>query len=674
LTGTTATLLYGAVAVLMTWPLATGLARDIPWDLGDSVLNCWILGWSATHFLRILSGDLSAAPEFWNANIFYPEPLTLAYSEHLAAQAIQILPIYALTGNLILGYNLLFLSTFVLSGVGMFLLVRDITGSVRAAFLAGLFYGFAPYRVAQSTHLQVLSSQWMPFALFGLRRYLDTGRPLPLAGATASLIAQNLSCGYYLLFFSPVVPLYCVWELWARARLRDRRAWSGLAIAGFITLAATWPFLEGYRALRKLGHEARAIQEVIGFSADVYSYFTTAADVRVWGDVARAFVKPEGELFPGAIPIALGVLAIAWQASRGWRETPASSVHSRGPLHPAHKASRGPQWPRSALSGRWAGARHAIAIVAAAFAVIKIATAIAIVAGYGGVSRLGPLTIRMSNFYNEVWRAVLASVVVLVLSPRARVIARRFAASPTGWFAIATILAAWLSLGPIMHTMGRRVAAGPYLYLHEHVPGFDGLRVPARFGMIVMLCLAVLGGIAAAVIERRSKRGGGVLAALGVLFLVEALAAPIPLNVVTPEQDVRAPSPRLRTGHQIPAVYRFLQTLPSDAVIVEFPFGTFGHDLQYMYYSTFHWRRMLNGYSGFFPRSFSVRQAQFGQFREDPETAWNALALSGATYAIVHESAYPNREAEAVIEWLQRRAARRVRAFGRDVVFELPRR
>src|SRR5204863_9211394 len=39
--------------------------------------------------------------------------------------------------------------------------------------------------------------------LFGLRRHFATGRIRPLAGAAAAWIAQNLSCGYYLLFFSP---------------------------------------------------------------------------------------------------------------------------------------------------------------------------------------------------------------------------------------------------------------------------------------------------------------------------------------------------------------------------------------------------------------------------------------------------------------------------------------
>ncbi|HSP92189.1 MAG TPA: hypothetical protein VLN08_14840, partial [Vicinamibacterales bacterium] len=154
--------MYSVIALALTWPLAAGLTRDIPWDLGDSVLNMWILQWGADHWLRFLGGDFGAFRGYFHANIFYPEPLTLAYSEHLTAQVLQILPVYGLTGNIVLSYNLLFLSTFVLSGLGTFLLVRELTGSARAGFVAGLLFAFAPYRIGQFSHLQVLSSQWMP--------------------------------------------------------------------------------------------------------------------------------------------------------------------------------------------------------------------------------------------------------------------------------------------------------------------------------------------------------------------------------------------------------------------------------------------------------------------------------------------------------------------------------
>ena len=87
----------------------------------------WILGWGAEHVPQLLTGSIGWR-EFWNANIFHPEPLALAFSEHLFGQTLQILPVYWLTGNIILCYNLLFISTFALSAFGMYLLVRDLTG------------------------------------------------------------------------------------------------------------------------------------------------------------------------------------------------------------------------------------------------------------------------------------------------------------------------------------------------------------------------------------------------------------------------------------------------------------------------------------------------------------------------------------------------------------------
>src|SRR4029453_9293712 len=113
--------------------------------------------------------------EYWNANIFHPHPLALAYSEHLTPQAAMILPVWALTKNPILCYNLVFLSTFLLSAFGMFLFVRNLTASQGAAFVAGLAFGFAPYRFGTMSHVQVLSSMWMPFALLGAHRFFQSG-------------------------------------------------------------------------------------------------------------------------------------------------------------------------------------------------------------------------------------------------------------------------------------------------------------------------------------------------------------------------------------------------------------------------------------------------------------------------------------------------------------------
>src|SRR5258705_780290 len=213
---------YAVITLVMTWPLARGLTRDVAWDLGDSVLNMWILAWDCEQLRGILQGHYSHLRHFFDANIFHPAPLTLAYSEHLVPQAIEIFPIYALTRNPILCYNLLFLSTFVLSGLGMFLFARGLTGSTAAAVVGGLLFAFAPYRIPQSSHLQVLSSQWMPFAMYGFRRYFEGGRTRALIGSTAAVVLQGLSSGYYLLYFTPFAAAYVVWEMWRTGMLRDR--------------------------------------------------------------------------------------------------------------------------------------------------------------------------------------------------------------------------------------------------------------------------------------------------------------------------------------------------------------------------------------------------------------------------------------------------------------------
>jgi hypothetical protein len=98
---------YSVISLLLTWPLVTGLGSDVPGDFGDSLLNMWILAWGAEHLPSLLTGGLSWS-QFWDANIFHPSPLALSLSEHLFGQVLQILPVYWLTGNIILCYNLLF--------------------------------------------------------------------------------------------------------------------------------------------------------------------------------------------------------------------------------------------------------------------------------------------------------------------------------------------------------------------------------------------------------------------------------------------------------------------------------------------------------------------------------------------------------------------------------------
>ena len=645
LTPITVALLYLCAALLFTWPLAAGITRDIPWDLGDSLLNAWILAWDADHLLRFLSGDLSALRGFWSANIFHPEPLTLAYSEHLFAQAVQILPVYALTGNIILSYNLLFLSTFVLSGLGAFLFVREITGSARAGFVAGLIYAFAPYRVPQFSHLQVVSSQWMPFVLYGLRRYFATRRIRPLVGAGAALVAQNLSNGYFLLFFAPFVLAYALFEVASRRLWNDWRVWGALAATALLVSAATLPFLLPYLELRALGIGRRTLAEVRAFSADIFSYWTAPAESRLWGDTLRADPKPERDLFPTFAALVLGAVALAVSARESWRRTP------------AHIPSR---VPRPVV--------YALLSVCAIYALFLV-----MVLSGNGFTRLGPLQVSVTNLWHTFRIFAIAVALLLVVSRRARFFARHSLSDLTVFVLLAAVAACVLSFGPEIRAGGRLIGQpGPYHFLFQHVPGFDGLRVPARYAMVVLLFVSIAAGIGAAALERRFRRGGVLAIALGLFAVVEGIASPITVNGTAAEGGYATPPSRVYTGDEVPAVYRFLRTLPArGTVLVEFPFGEWAYELRYVFYSTNHWHPLLNGYSGHFPLSYNQRATYLRHPLDLPDFAWDELQTSGATHAVVHGEFYKTDEGERIAAWLRARGAREIAEFDGARVFAL---
>jgi hypothetical protein len=182
----------------------------------------------------------------------------------------------------------------------------------------------------------------------------------------------------------------------------------------------------------------------------------------------------------------------------------------------------------------------------------------------------------------------------------------------------------------------------------------------------------VLGGYGARAIERVSRKSGAVLAAVGLLFLVEASPAPIKMNGTWSVGDLTPPPVPLLEPGGPPAIYRAVRALPQRAVLAEFPFGEEQYDLRYMVYSAAHWRPLLNGYSGGFPRSYAVNRAALGRVLDDPATAWRVLASSGATHAIVHEAVYPAGDGARVSSWLAGHGARQVAAFGPDRLFELP--
>jgi hypothetical protein len=107
-----------ALAIVMFWPLVLHLDRDVPKDLGDSLLTAYLIGWNGHAFLH-------QPFEWWQANAFWPNQDSLAFSDAF----IGYTPVALLGTGLrsaIWHYNVLFLFAYALSFAGAYLLAREL--------------------------------------------------------------------------------------------------------------------------------------------------------------------------------------------------------------------------------------------------------------------------------------------------------------------------------------------------------------------------------------------------------------------------------------------------------------------------------------------------------------------------------------------------------------------
>src|SRR5262249_8150519 len=137
-----------------------------------------------------------------DANIFHPEWGTLLYSDHLVALALLSAPLRLLTGDALTVHNALAVAAPVLDAIALWLLAFDLTGSVCAAFVGGLVYGFAGLRLSIDTCQIQMAAWWLPLLVLGALRAVRDDRPGWGVVAGAALLAQGLTGIYLTVFFA----------------------------------------------------------------------------------------------------------------------------------------------------------------------------------------------------------------------------------------------------------------------------------------------------------------------------------------------------------------------------------------------------------------------------------------------------------------------------------------
>jgi hypothetical protein len=182
-----------------------------------------------------------------------------------------------------------------------------------------------------------------------------------------------------------------------------------------------------------------------------------------------------------------------------------------------------------------------------------------------------------------------------------------------------------------------------YRFLYDHVLFFQSFRAVARLGIFVVFFLAVLAafGYAAIVGGRRPRVRRIVLAIVVLTLLAEYRVEPLAL-VPYPN----GPGP----------LQAWLAQQPP-GVVAELPMPDLsalpGDDPRISFLSTFHWFPMVNGYSGFMPRSYTDRLGALVKFPDD--RALERLRRDNVRYLVVHLWRYGQHDAKQIPDELKLR-------------------
>jgi hypothetical protein len=342
------------LAVLTTWPLVLHLPSRIAPDLGDPVRTAWQIAWVGHAMLH-------NPLHLFDANVFYPHPLSLAFSDSLLGYGPAAF-FGSGTVAALVRYNLLFLFAWSLCFLGAYLLARELGLRRLGAAAAGAAFAYAPYRVTEAGHLHVISSGGIPLALFLLLRgYRRKSRALVLAGwlVSAWQISLGFTLGLQYSYLLGLLVLLVLWHWWRRRSIAGvptnagaaaradppvdgaegaddgdgtgggvgpipRRLLAvtciGIAILGVVAVYQARPYLQ-------VAHDyptaKRTIKQVKTYSAGPAALLAASSENRVWGGLtsgmrAKVHSKNESVFFPGGLILVLAVIGLAapWYTRR----------------------------------------------------------------------------------------------------------------------------------------------------------------------------------------------------------------------------------------------------------------------------------------------------------------------------------------------------------------------
>ena len=544
---------YALLSVGLSWPLPLHLSTHLT---GDPAGDTGVYVWNLWHFRHEL---LAGRSPLYTSALFAPTGRTdLTLHNYTVFANLLSLPLQPRLG-LIATFNVLYLVLGVLNAYSMFLLARHLSGSVMAAWLAGVLFAFSPFLTARGTaHFSLVAAAPLPVFLLLLMKIEETPRVRYGFGLGLTL-AWALYCDpYYAVFCVLIAGAYlgtasirATRETRATAHGSVVRILDGLAI--LLVALAAWIALTGGRTV-ELGGVRIGVHAV---NTPVLLAVLVLAARFILGRSLRLRLGPPPPWRAWAWIGAAGVLA----ASLGLM----ASLPAFAARVAEHDVVSPPVHWRSSPRG----------VDALAFFMPN--------PNHRLLSGSGPDWLRRERpdgFEENVAALTMVAPLVIVAGfwPRRRI--------PRRWAVLAAFFAL-LALGPFIWVGGVNTRIPTPWALLRYVPVIGFVRSPGRFAVVVMMLLCALFALAVSELMRRhAARRGLIAAGIGTALLFEL-----------------APVPRALYSAEIPRVFQRIADDPRDVRVLELPTGlrdgtssTGDYSAAAQFHQTLHGKPLVGGY------------------------------------------------------------------------------
>lgn len=257
---------YLTITIVMAVPFIDVRELGTATFAGDGRLIAWTIAWTNHAILERLP--------LFAANMFFPAPDALAYTEHMLGLGILALPLNLVTDNPALVFSILWLTAFWANAMAAHLLAFRFTGRHDAAIAAGLVFGWTFFRMSHAGHLQLQWTAWLPLSMWLFERWHARPTWWRLLGATGATLMQMLTSWYLAVLAALLSGAWLLWLFVVKGTRRRGLSVVQLAVASAIGAAVLVPLATPYMGM--LGGQTEVV--ALENSADLRSYLSPPED------------------------------------------------------------------------------------------------------------------------------------------------------------------------------------------------------------------------------------------------------------------------------------------------------------------------------------------------------------------------------------------------------------